>query len=187
MHSGWCSNVEKKIYARSGRWGTGHIDERGCVSAARTHRWSVLHAAPPRPPGAALLQSAACRLRCPILRARARSTTLFSRVVVGHRQTNMGALCGRSLTLPVCLWHVCCSSKVNGRDILGANCTVSLASSMPTLNDGLGRENVSDQPDAEGETCPNHAAQIYAVTLRLAAPSTRAGELARCQGLGAVC
>ncbi|CAM9679697.1 unnamed protein product, partial [Hapterophycus canaliculatus] len=36
--------------------------------------------------------------------------------------------------------------QANGRDILGANCTVSLASSMPALNDGLERENVSDQP-----------------------------------------
>lgn len=35
--------------------------------------------------------------------------------------------------------------QANGRDILGANCTVSLASSMPALDEGLGRENVSDQ------------------------------------------
>lgn len=41
--------------------------------------------------------------------------------------------------------------QANGRDILGANCTVSLASSMPTLNDGLDRDNISDQPAAAGE------------------------------------
>eukprot|EP00752_Nemacystus_decipiens_P003911 g3586.t1 len=40
--------------------------------------------------------------------------------------------------------------QVNGRDILGANCSVSLASSMPTLNDGLDRDNVSDQPASGG-------------------------------------
>ncbi|CAM9671753.1 unnamed protein product [Scytosiphon promiscuus] len=40
--------------------------------------------------------------------------------------------------------------QANGRDILGANCTVSLASSMPPLNDGLDRDNVSDQPAAGG-------------------------------------
>lgn len=42
--------------------------------------------------------------------------------------------------------------KANGRDILGANCTVSLASSMPTLKDGsLASENVSDSPAVGGE------------------------------------
>ncbi|CAM9602990.1 unnamed protein product [Ectocarpus fasciculatus] len=40
--------------------------------------------------------------------------------------------------------------QANGRDILGANCSVSLASSMPALNDGLDRENVSDQPATGG-------------------------------------
>ncbi|CAM9560527.1 unnamed protein product [Ectocarpus sp. 4 AP-2014] len=40
--------------------------------------------------------------------------------------------------------------QANGRDILGANCSVSLASSMPALNDGLDRDNVSDQPAAMG-------------------------------------
>lgn len=40
--------------------------------------------------------------------------------------------------------------QANGRDILGANCTVSLASSKPSLSEGLGRENVSDDPSAEG-------------------------------------
>lgn len=44
-------------------------------------------------------------------------------------------------------------TQANGRDILGANCSVSLASSMPTLNDGLDRDNVSDQPAGGGETC----------------------------------
>lgn len=43
-------------------------------------------------------------------------------------------------------------TQANGRDILGANCSVSLASSMPTLNDGLDRDNVSDQPASGGET-----------------------------------
>lgn len=43
--------------------------------------------------------------------------------------------------------------QANGRDILGANCTVSLASSMPALDEGLGRENVSDQASGgEDET-----------------------------------
>ncbi|CAM9262694.1 unnamed protein product [Laminaria digitata] len=40
--------------------------------------------------------------------------------------------------------------QANGRDILGANCSVSLASSKPSLTEGLGRENVSDDPSAEG-------------------------------------
>lgn len=44
-----------------------------------------------------------------------------------------------------------CGMQANGRDILGANCTVSLASSMPTLNDGLERDNISDQPPTSGE------------------------------------
>lgn len=42
--------------------------------------------------------------------------------------------------------------QANGRDILGSNCSVGLASSMPPLHEGLGRENVSDQPDVGGQS-----------------------------------
>lgn len=42
--------------------------------------------------------------------------------------------------------------QANGRDILGSNCTVSLASSMPLLSDGsLATDNVSDEATSGAE------------------------------------
>lgn len=47
--------------------------------------------------------------------------------------------------------------QANGRDVLGSNCSVGLAASMPALHEGIGRENVSDQPEVEGEFVTSRA------------------------------
>ena len=65
-------------------------------------------------------------------------------------------------------------TQANGRDILGSNCSVGLASSMPPLHEGLGRENVSDQPDVGGKSGGNDGG-VYTPGL-----AQRTGSTGRC-------
>ena len=53
--------------------------------------------------------------------------------------------------------------QANGRDVLGSNCSVGLATSMPALHEGIGHENVSDQPEVEGQSATSRAADVGVV------------------------